>query len=804
MYKSFIPFLLMVLIAQHAIAGEFSTLGNLKSMKQQSQSLEIKTTNGQAVVTVMRPDIFRIRIVKDQFGPDFSYAVVGKPQKTDFKVQQTPKLITVTTSALILEFTTQPVRFTFKTLDGRVINQDDPALGTNWNGTEVTTCKTLFKDEKFIGLGEKSGNLDRRGAAYWHWNTDNPRYDNHSDPLYSTIPFYIGLHSGLVYGIYFDNTYKSYFNFGASQERFSSFGADDGEMDYYFVGGKKVADIIEGYTWLTGRMPMPPLWALGNQQCRWSYYPDEEVLNIAQTFRKKKIPADVIYLDIHYMDAYKVFTWHLERFRQPDKLLGDLKELGFHTTVIIDPGIKVEKGYQTYEDGLKNDVFIKYPDGEPYQGQVWPGWCHFTDYTQPKARQWWGRQFKGLVENGVEGFWNDMNEIATWGQATPTFVQFDWEGRGATYRKAKNIYGMLMARSTYEGTKSLMNRRPLVLTRAGFAGLQRYTAIWTGDNQANDDHMLLGIRLVNSIGLSGVPFNGYDIGGFGGDATPALYARWISLGALSPFCRTHSAFNTKDSEPWAYGEDVEDIARNYINFRYRLMPYLYSLFREASLTGLPVQRTLAIEYSQDPRTFYYVYQNQYTLGPSLLVAPCKSTEELTRVFLPQGQWYRVYDDQLLEGGAEILTEAPLNRLPIYVKAGSIIPVWPVLQHTSEDPGDILEIHVYKGKGLHHFTYYEDDGQSFDYQEGKYYERDIIYDGDKNTLTLAPKRGDYVSRFKTLKVILHGFNGKEGGLEEFTGERYPEKSSILPEGFGYEKENPRVMVRLRDDEISLNL
>lgn len=804
MYKSFIPFLLMVLITRNAIAGEFSTLGNLKSMKQQGPSLEIKTTNGNAMVTVMRPDIFRIRIVKDQFGPDFSYAVVGKPQKTDFKVQQTPKLITVTTSALVLEITTQPLRFTFKTLDGQIINQDDPALGTNWNGTEVTTCKTLFKDEKFIGLGEKSGNLDRRGAAYWHWNTDNPRYDNNSDPLYSTIPFYIGLHSGLVYGIYFDNTHKSYFNFGASQERFSSFGADDGEMDYYFMGGKKVADIIEGYTWLTGRMPMPPLWALGNQQCRWSYYPDEEVLNIAQTFRKKKIPADVIYLDIHYMDAYKVFTWHPERFSQPEKLLGNLKELGFHTTVIIDPGIKVEKGYHAYEDGLKNDVFIKYPDGQPYQGQVWPGWCHFTDYTQPKARQWWGKQFKGLVEDGVEGFWNDMNEIATWGQATPTFIQFDWEGQGATYRKAKNVYGMLMARSTYEGTKSLLNRRPLVLTRAGFAGLQRYTAIWTGDNQANDDHMLLGVRLVNSFGLSGVPFNGYDIGGFGGDATPALYARWISLGALSPFCRTHSAFNTKDSEPWAYGEDVEDIARNYINFRYRLMPYLYSLFREASQTGLPVQRTLAIEYSQDPRTFYYVYQNQYTLGPSLLVAPCKSTEELTRVFLPQGQWYRVYDDQLLEGSAEILTEAPLHRLPIFVKAGSIIPVWPVLQHTGEDPGDILEIHIYKGKGVHRFTYYEDDGQTFDYQDGKYYEREITYDGDKNTLTLSPKRGDYVSRFKTLKIILHGFNGKEAGLEEFTVERYPEKSSILPEGFGYEKENPRLMVRLRDDEISLNL
>jgi alpha-glucosidase len=801
-----ISFLVIILLTTmyHQLHAEFVTLGNLKSFKQQGQQLEIKTPTGNAIITVMRPDVFRLRIVKDQFGPDFSYAVVGQPQKTDFKVTRTSTMITVSTQALVLEISTQPVRFTFKTTDGKIINQDDPALGTNWNGTEVTTCKTLFKDEKFIGLGEKAGNLDRRGAHYWHWNTDNPRYDNNSDPLYSTIPFYIGLHSGLVYGIYFDNTHKSYFNFGASQERFSSFGADDGEMDYYFIGGQKVADIIEGYTWLTGRMPMPPLWALGNQQCRWSYYPDEEVVNVARTFRQKKIPADVIYLDIHYMDAYKVFTWHPERFSQPRKLLSTLKDMGFHTTVIIDPGIKVEKGYHVYEEGLKNNMFIKYPDGQPYQGQVWPGWCHFTDYTKPEARKWWGSQFKGLVEDGVDGFWNDMNEIATWGQATPTFIQFDWEGQGATYRKAKNIYGMLMARSTYEGTRSLLKRRPLVLTRAGFAGLQRYTAIWTGDNQANDDHMLLGVRLVNSFGISGVAFNGYDIGGFGGNATPALYARWISLGALSPFCRTHSAFNTKDSEPWSYGEDVEDIARNYINLRYRLMPYLYSLFRESSKTGMPVQRSLAIEYTNDPRTFYYVYQNQYTLGPSLLVAPCKSTDEFTKVFLPEGQWYRVYDDQMITGNTELLAEAPLNRLPVYVKAGSIIPVWPVLQNTSENPGDILEIHLYKGAGTHSFTYYEDDGLTYDYEAGKYYEREITYDGSNNTLTLAPKKGEFTSRFRKLKIIMHGFKAKSDAENNLKREMQAEKTGILPEGFGYNQENPVITAELRDDEMKIKL
>ncbi|HQQ03015.1 MAG TPA: glycoside hydrolase family 31 protein [Bacteroidales bacterium] len=802
MLKKYTFFMMLTMLASFVNAQQFSTLGKLKRINYTSNSIELSTTNGQVRITPFSDNIFRIRIVKDQFGPDVAYAVIARPEIVNYTRQEDAENIFLKTSTTVLKISKNPVRFTFLTLDGRIINEDDPALGTNWNGTEVTTCKILQADEHFIGLGEKAGNFDRRGNAYWHWNTDNPRYDEYSDPLYSTIPFYIGLHSGLTYGIFFDNTYKSYFNFGASQERFSSFGADDGEMDYYFIHGENVAEIIKNYTWLTGRMELPPMWALGNQQCRWSYYPDSEVLGIAATFRDKKIPADNIYLDIHYMDAYKIFTWHPQRFPHPDQLVSNLKKMGFHTTVIIDPGIKVEKGYAAYEDGLKQDMFIKYPDGEPYQGQVWPGWCHFTDYTKPAARQWWGKQFASLVELGIDGFWNDMNEIATWGSATPTFIHFDWEGHKATYRQAKNIYGMLMARSTYEGTKELMHgNRPFILTRSGYAGMQRYTSIWTGDNQANDNHMLLGIRLVNSIGLSGVAFTGYDIGGFGGDATPALYARWISLGALSPFCRTHSAYNTKSSEPWSYGEDVEDIARNYINLRYRLLPYLYSLFYEASQTGIPVQRALAIEYAQDPRSFYTSYQNQYTLGPSLLVAPCKSTDEYVKVFLPQGNWFNIYNDELMSGNNETIIESPLARLPVFVKAGSIIPVHPVRQHTGEDPGDTLEIHLYYGKGLHEFVYYEDDGLTYNYKNGEFYKRTLSFNGDTRELTLSAKEGALASHFHQLKIVLHGFEKLDSSIQNKVNYQ---KISVLPQGFGYTIENPCITLAFDENEIKIKL
>ena len=288
-----------------------NNLGDLKEVKKNNakQTFTFTSTNGTAIVSIFTPNVFRIRIAKE-FGSDFSYAVVGEIVRGNFDYGEDDNEFFISTDSLELFINKKPLRFTFKTKDGRIINQDDPDYGTSWIGTEVTTYKTLHPGEKFLGLGEKTGNLDRRGEAYVNWNTDNPHYDEHSDPLYASIPFYIGIHNGLNYGIFLDNSYRTTFNFGASNDRFSFFSAEDGEMDYYFIWHEKIADIIKSYTWLTGRMEMPPLWSLGYQQCRWSYTPDSEVIDIASTFRQKEIPADVIYLDIDYMDAYKIFTWH--------------------------------------------------------------------------------------------------------------------------------------------------------------------------------------------------------------------------------------------------------------------------------------------------------------------------------------------------------------------------------------------------------------------------------------------------------------------------------------------------------------
>ncbi|HLO92662.1 MAG TPA: glycoside hydrolase family 31 protein [Lentimicrobium sp.] len=739
-----------------------NSLGNLTSHKLSDHSIQLQTDNGNAIVTVYDKGIIRVRIVKDALIENFSYAVTGKPVTTSIKFSDDISKLVVKTDLITLEISKKPVRFNFYASDGTLLNEDDPSFGTSWIGTEVTTYKTLQKGERFLGLGEKTGNLDRIGSAYDNWNTDNPRYMPQDDPLYVTIPFYIGVVNQKAYGIFLDNTHRSRFNFGASNDRFSSFGADDGEMDYYFMHDINIAGIIKEYTDLTGRMQLPPIWSLGFQQCRWSYFPDSEVLNIAKTFRDKKIPLDVMYLDIHYMDAYKIFTWHPVRFSQPQKLLNDLKELGIHTTVIVDPGIKVEKGYEAYEEGIDKDLFVKFPDGKVYTAQVWPGWCHFPDFTKPASRIWWGQKFQGLVNMGVDGFWNDMNEIASWGGGyTPHLIDFDWEGQHATYRQAKNVYGMQMARSTFEGTRKLLNgKRPFILTRAGYAGLQRYSALWTGDNQSSEEHMMLGTRLINSLGISGVSFAGVDVGGFSKDATPSLFARWTAIGTFTPFFRSHSHYDTKSAEPWTFGETVETITRNYIQFRYRMLPYLYSVFHQSTIDGMPVARTLAIDYTNDEKVYWFSYQQQYLFGPSFLIAPVESTKELVKVYLPAGDWYDFHTDQYIEGNSEIVADCPLAKLPVYIKAGSIIPLQKPVQSTTESAGDTLYLHVYMGKAPFTFNYYEDDGSSYNYENGEYLNRAMSFNPQRKEILLDATTGDYNSKFKTIEVLLHGFNNEQ--------------------------------------------
>ncbi len=761
MNKNYLSLFLLLLLTGVRVGycqqGPVTNIGNVTNVQTDKQKITIKTTNANAEITVYTPSVIRVRIDNKPLKPDFSYAVVGKvlPVKTD--ITQNDNEIDIVTDSLKAVIQKKPFSVAFYTTDGKLINEDERGLTTTWVEQSVTTYKKMQDDEHFIGLGEKTGNLDRKGNGYTNWNSDVYGYTVSQDPLYSTIPFYVGIHHGLNYGIFLDNTYQTDFNFGASNNRFSSFGARGGEMNYYFIYHKHLADIITSYTWLTGRMPMPPLWALGYQQNRYSYYPEAEVMRIANTLREKRIPSDGITLDIHYMDRYQLFTWNKSRFPDPVQMNADLNKLGFKTTVIVDPGIKVEKGAKAYEDGLSKGVYIKYPDGQAYTGQVWPGWCNFADFTNPKGREWWRNQVKFFAESGVSGIWNDMNEISTWGQKAPDNVLYDYDGNQTTTLQAHNVYGMQMARSSYEGALEHFKERPFILSRSGYAGLQRYSALWTGDNRAEEDHMLQGVRLLNSLGVSGISFTGMDIGGFTGNPSTALYTRWMQLGAFIPYYRNHTALNTKSAEPWSFGEDVLDITRNYVNLRYLILPYIYSTFYESTQNGISVMRSLAINYTFDAKVMDAAYQNQYQFGDAFMIAPFESGKDYGKVYFPAGTWYNLYNGEVQQGGQEKIIPLKINELPVFVKGSSIIPMQSLIQTTAEKPTDTLTVHIYNGEAANKFTYYEDDGKSFGYQKGDFYKRTINFDPKKSSLTFSPVEGTYKSNFKYIKLVLHGFD-----------------------------------------------
>ncbi|MCD6116815.1 DUF4968 domain-containing protein [bacterium] len=706
-------------------------------------------------ITAYKSDIIRITM-SEKAGQNINpFSVIQKPEGYFTSVTDKKDTLFLSTEKLNIKISKSPFRIKFFLKDNRLINSDYSPIGTIRQGTKTTCHKKLFYDEKFIGLGEKTGPLNRRGRTYVNWNTDHYAYDINSDPLYASIPFFIGIHDSLVYGIFLDNTYKTRFDFGASTDnKFYSFSAANGDMDYYFFGAQSIKDIIRDYTWLTGRMEMVPRWILGYQQCRWSYYPDSEVLRIAKTFRQKRIPADVIYLDIHYMDGYKIFTWDKKRFPDPKKMISELNRLGFHVVTIVDPGIKIDPKYSAYNEGVKNRFFLTYPDSDFYTGSVWPGKCHFPDFTNPEAGSWWGNHFSALINPGVEGFWNDMNEPSVWGQSFPEIVK----GRAGSMDKMHNVYGMLMTKATFEGTKKLLqNKRTFCLTRSAFAGIQRYSAVWTGDNVATEDHMMAGVLLVNSMGLSGIPFTGPDIGGFAGTPSKELFLRWLSIGVYTPFFRNHTEINSLHQEPWIFGERAESLSRRYINKRYELMPYIYSAFYEAVHTGMPVSRSLSILYPFDENIYDHRFQYQYLFGPFLLVCPEKSSQKTVDVYFPEGKWFRVDDEtQTFTGPCTQKVKSDLPELPVFAKGGSIIPMQKIVQHTDETPGDTLFLHIYMGDVKTAFTFYDDDGKTLDYRKGKFYKRDMIFDPGNKIFLITKTTGKYRPVFKIIKLILHNF------------------------------------------------
>ena len=501
---------------------------------------------------------------------------------------------------------------------------------------------------------------------------------------------------------------------------------------------------------------MPPKWALGFHQCRWSYYPESKVKDLARNFRERKIPCDAIYLDIDYMDGYRCFTWNKKFFPDPKRMIKELSDDGFKTVVIIDPGIKVDDNYWVYREGKQNNYFCRRSDDYFMEGHVWPGRCQFPDFTNPKVREWWGGLFQDLVNAGVAGVWNDMNEPAVFGSGTfPNDVRHNYDGQHGSHRKAHNVYGMQMVRATYDGLKKLQrNKRPFTITRAGYAGMQRYASVWTGDNVATWEHLKMGSLQMQRLSISGVPFCGTDIGGFSGEPDAELFTRWIQLGVFSPFMRAHSAGDTAEREPWSFGEEHEKINRYFIEVRYRLLPYIYSTFWEHHKYGFPILRPVIMHEQENPDN--HTREDEFTFGDKILVAPVSEPGANHKtVYLPAGKWYHYWTHELYEGGQEHSVYAPLTSMPVFVKAGSVLPESPLMQYVGEFETEELIFQIYYSDFEVNSFYYEDHDDTFAYEQDIYLEKKFIVNGDAESMVIKQSiEGLFTPRYETydLKII----------------------------------------------------
>lgn len=757
--------------------------GNVIRITETKMKGVILDTSSRVKISVefFERDVIRVRIAPSgKFERDFSYAVDYSAERKIpvAKITQSRTEIIITgiggTKIVIRKM---PFSLRIFDEDGRPVIEDDPnrpTLFDSINGEIQTTKLRRSETETYYGFGEKAFmEMSRNGKYIVNWNTDTFSYAVGTDPIYQSIPFFYALHEGKAYGLFFNNTFRTYFDMGQTSPERYTFGSAGGELDYYvFTGGlnRSPKKILEDYANLTGKTPLPPIWALGNQQSRWSYFPEKRVREIAEGFRKHRIPADVLYLDIDYMDEYRVFTWDKKRFSDPKKMVSDLAADGFKTVLIIDPGIKVDEKYDVYADGKLNNMFVKNTDGTELNRDVWPKASAFPDFTDPNARSWFGSKFKSHIDEGIAGFWTDMNEPGVFmtektekpdishhpDKTFPYDTPHDGDGMPDTHRRYHNVYGMQMARSTFEGVKKLSpEKRPFVLTRAGFAGVQRFSAVWTGDNYASWDHLAMSIPMLTNLSVSGVPFVGGDVGGFNDMPSGELYTRWLQAAALTPFLRSHSVGWVGNKEPWEFGDEFTKINRSTVELRYKFLPYLYTLFREHEKSGAPVMRPLWYEFPNDKLT--YLINDQFMLGGDVLVAPVVKEGMRTReIYLPTGaEWIDWWTGEKYPAGKLPGFKVPLDRLPVFIRAGAVIPTQSVIQHTGEMPSAALTLNVAAGilpGKTEVFTLFQDKGEGYGYRGSDWSEIKLMHSQGSLKITRSGKfRGQQIKFVEIIGV-----------------------------------------------------
>lgn len=746
----------------------------------------------------LTPSLWRIRIGEDATLPaDESWAVPAERRHagTTVTIGESAQGLILRSAASHLHIATATGAITIEDIEGRLIladAQDAPVLPGR---TGFVLAKRLSPDTRLFGLGDKPGRLDLRQRSFAQWTTDSYAFEAGQDPLYKDIPFFIGYERGRSFGVLLDNSWRKFFDFGVSDPELIRFGALGGPIDYYVMTGPTPAEVVSAYGWLTGLPPLPPKWALGYHHSRYSYQTRKDVRKLARRAREKRVPSDVIWLDLHVLNERRAFTIDETAFPKFRSLVEELHAEKFRIVMIADLHIAhvPDGSYQPYATGLAQDAFVHTEQGALYIDEVWPGPCVFPDFTMTTARVWWGDQvIESVTETGVDGIWNDMNEPAVFNKlgtfrpevrhriATEGFAP-----RVAPHAEIHNIYGMLNAKATREGLLRMApDRRPFVMMRASYAGGQRYGVTWTGDNVATWEHLRLSTAMLLNLGLSGFAFAGVNLGGFVGNSNPDLLTRWLQVGMFNPIADNHSDLGTAAQEPWVDGKAHLHIRRAAIETRYRLLPYLYTLAEEASRTGLPFMRPLFLEFPEAAGGFALDRQapTQFMVGAALMVAPPPYGEMpgAFDVLLPPGGWYdfwtgaRIGTDRIarITGNSGttkeldadprqqchvIRREPEAGRIAVFARAGAILPSHDVIQSTAETPSGPLRLAIYADTRCSG-TLYDDDGETHAFRDGQFLR--LLFsahfaEDDNFTVTISRQEGQYAPWWSEIEVTIHG-------------------------------------------------
>lgn len=700
-----------------------------KNYEINHNNIDIYFSNMKITLTMFENDIVKV-FIGDKYEESISTnGVVDDLGKGEFIVEEDSNFVIVKGTKVLTFVDKNTTEISFRDLEGNIINEDfQPSFKDEEGNVYISKVNDCLA---YYGLGEKGGDLNKKGCYTENFNTDDPETDDDSITYYKTIPFYVALKEEATYGIFFDNSFRSYFDMGKEMGDRIFFGAIGGQIQYYFIPGENIKEVVKNYTTLTGRMEMPPLWSLGYQQCRFSYFSQEEVRELVKTFEEKDIPLDVVYLDIDYMDGFRVMTFKTPNFDDAAGLIGDLKEKGIRTITIIDPGVKVDEEYPVFKRGKEGNHFTKKLDGEMFIGAVWPGNSAFPDFSNKDCREWWKSELKKFIsEHGMDGIWNDMNEPCVFNNDHKTMLEtclHNSDNGVIEHKEFHNRYGFEMSRCSKEAQEELHpNERGFSMTRATYAGGQRYSSVWTGDNMSLWSQMRMSISMNANLGISGFSFVGNDVSGFGLDSSEELFIRWMEMGSFIPIFRNHSNMYTRRQEPWAFGPRAEKIAKKSIELRYELLPYIYDLYYISHKEGLPIFRPMIMEYEKDMNLLNM--REQFMLGENMIVAPVLYEGERSKtVYLPKGSWFNYFTMEKLQGGKWYKLPCELDEILVFVKEGSIIPTYnKKFRNVKERPNNILlKVFGENAKGF----YYNDDGHTMEYLEGKYTYMDItVVDG----------------------------------------------------------------------------